>query len=139
MLLTVDTTDAVPVYAQIVEQIKRAVAAGVLAAGDPLPSLRETAVKLRINPLTVGRAYRQLEQDGLIETRHGLGSFVRGNTGGATGEFRRETIARGIDRVLVDALHLGVGFDEVRALLEERIAAAPGSAERDEVEEHGNG
>lgn len=139
MLLKVDTTDAVPVYAQIVEQIKRAVAAGVLAAGDPLPSLRETALKLRINPLTVGRAYRQLEQDGLIETRHGLGSFVRNNAGAPAGKFRRETIARGIDRVLVDALHLGVSFDEVRALLEDRIKAAPGSAERDEVEEHGNG
>ncbi|MCC6485185.1 MAG: GntR family transcriptional regulator [Armatimonadetes bacterium] len=127
MLLRVDTTDAVPVYAQIVEQVKRAVAAGVLDAGDALPSLREMAMKLRINPLTVGRAYKQLEQEGLIETRHGLGSFVAGSAKSPAREFGRDAIARGIDRVLVDAMDLGVGFDEVREVFEERLRAAPQS------------
>lgn len=142
MLLKVDTTDAVPVYAQIVEQVKRAVAAGVLSAGDALPSLRETAMKLRINPLTVGRAYRQLEQEGLIETRHGLGSFVTGHARRPAEEFRRRAIARGIDKVLVDAMDLGVGFDEVREVFEERVQAAPQSlrgqaAGEDEVQDDG--
>lgn len=133
MLLKVDTNDAVPVYAQIVEQVKRAVAAGVLSPGDPLPSLRETAVKLRINPLTVGRAYRQLEQDGLIETQHGVGSFVTGNAQAPANEFRRRTIARGIDTVLIDAMHLGIEMDEVRELFEQRIKAAPsGLSSKDE-------
>lgn len=137
MLLKVDTSDAVPVYAQIVDQVKRAIASGVLAPGDALPSLRETAMKLRINPLTVGRAYRDLEAAGLIETRHGLGSFITEGARGPADGFGRETIARSMDSLLVDALHLGISFDEVRQLLEERMKAAPalpGASGDEEVE-----
>ena len=74
MILRIDTTSSTPVYDQIVEQTKRAVASGAIRPGDALPSLREAARTLRINPLTVAKAYKQLEQDGVIETRHGLGS-----------------------------------------------------------------
>ena len=124
MILRTDTSSSIPVYAQIVDQIKRAIASGTLRAGDPLPSLRETAVKLRVNPLTVGKAYKQLEQEGLIETRHGLGSFITTQAQGPAENYRREVLARGIDYLLVDAVHMGVTFDELKQLLEERIHAA---------------
>lgn len=123
MILRIDTTTSLPVYAQIVDQIKRAIAAGSLRAGDGLPSLRETAIKLRINPLTVAKAYKQLESDGLIETRHGLGSYVTANSGAAE-VFRRETLARDIDDLIVDAFHMGVSSDELNELFEERTNAA---------------
>jgi GntR family transcriptional regulator len=123
MILRVDTTDSLPVYAQIVDQIKRAIASGSLKAGDGLPSLRETALKLRINPLTVGKAYKQLEHDGLIETRHGLGSFVTADTG-PTETFRRDALSREIDNVIVDAFHMGVAPNELRKLFDERIKTA---------------
>jgi GntR family transcriptional regulator len=123
MILRIDTTISLPVYAQIVDQIKRAIASGSLKAGDGLTSLRETALKLRINPLTVAKAYKQLEQDGLIETKHGLGSFVTADTG-ATDAFRRETLARGIDNLIVDAFQMGVAPDELKGLFAERVQAA---------------
>lgn len=124
MLLRIDTTSSVPVYAQIVEQIKRAIAGGALKTGDSLPSLRDTAVKLRVNPLTVGKAYKQLEQEGLIETRHGLGSFVSAKADVSTDGFRKDVLVRAVDDLLVDAYHLGVPADELRELIEERIKVA---------------
>lgn len=139
MILRIDTTSSVPVYAQIVEQIKRAIASGSLASGDSLPSLRETAIKLRINPLTVGKAYKLLEQEGLIETRHGLGSFVTDNGKMITDEFRREALVRSIDNLLTDAYSMGVSTDELKKILEERIRAAEDSVITDiTLESDGN-
>ena len=138
MILRIDTTSAVPVYAQIVEQVKRAIASQALKAGDALPSLRETALRLRINPLTVGKAYKQLEQDALIETRHGLGSFVAAQAEALTNGFRRETLARRIDDLLVDAFHLGAPFDEVREIVEERIEAAKTGFAEEQTERGGD-
>ena len=113
-----------PVYAQIVDQIKRAIASGVVRSGDPLPSLRETALKLRINHLTISKAYKQLENERLIETRHGLGSFIVGGVETRIKQHRRTTLAQALDEVLVDACQLGVAFEEVKQLLDERIKAA---------------
>lgn len=124
MILRIDMASSTPVYAQIVDQIKRAVATGTLKSGDSLPSLRETAVTLRINPLTVGKAYKQLEHEGLIQTKHGLGSFITWNGGACTEEYRRSTLSRAVDDLLVDAYHLGVSFDELRDLVQERIEIA---------------
>ena len=132
MILRIDTTISLPVYAQIVDQVKRAIASGSLRAGDGLPSLRETALKLRINPLTVGKAYKLLEHEGLIETRHGLGSYVT-TTNGAADAFCRETLARDIDNLIVDAFHMGVEPGELRNLFEDRIEAASSSLPADEL------
>jgi len=131
LILRIDTESSTPVYAQIVDQIKRAIASGILANGDSLPSLRELALKLRINPLTVNKAYKHLENEGLIETRHGLGSFVAADTRSSTEKFRRETLTRATDDLLVDAFQMGVSFDEVKELLEERIEAAKDDFARD--------
>lgn len=124
MILRIDTTSSVPVYAQLVEQIKRAIAWGTLRSGDALPSLRDTAIKLRINPLTVSKAYKQLEMEKLIETRHGLGSFIAADTNLLTDGFRRELLSRSIDELLQDAYHVGVTFEELKALIEERMDSA---------------
>jgi len=121
MILNVDTTSSVPVYAQIVEQIKRGVAIGVIRPGDALPSLRETALKIRVNPLTVAKAYKQLEIEGLVETRHGLGTFVSENAEAPAEEFRRDALVREVDALIVDSRHLGVGVDDLRNIVEERI------------------
>jgi len=70
-----------PVYLQIQAQLERRIAAGALAPGDALPSVRALAKQLRINPNTVVRAYRELEFRGLVETRHGEGTFVTKDAG----------------------------------------------------------
>ena len=124
MLLMIDTSSAVPVYAQIVDQIKRALATGVLKSGDCLPSLRETALKLRVNTRTVANAYKQLEIEGIIETRHGAGSYVTADAREPSDHYRRETLAKAFDAVLLDAYQMDVAFDELKALFEERMARA---------------
>lgn len=122
MILRIDTTSSLPVYTQIIDQIKRGVATGVLSEGDPLPSLRETAVRLKINPLTVNKAYKILEQDGIVETRHGLGSFIAPNAERKSGDYRSQTIRRSINALLTEAMTLGMQFSQVRDMLDERIA-----------------
>jgi GntR family transcriptional regulator len=73
----VDERSTVPLYAQLGEQVLAAVARGDLRRGDRLPSVRDVAGELALNPLTVNRAYAELEREGVLETRRGLGTFVR--------------------------------------------------------------
>jgi GntR family transcriptional regulator len=76
MQISVDVRDAVPVFTQLISQIRTAVRSGTLKAGTPLPPIRQLAADLQINPNTVAKAYRLLERDGVIETRGRHGSFV---------------------------------------------------------------
>ena len=75
--LRLDLRSGVPVYRQIIDQVRTGVAAGTLTAGDQLPTVRQLAVDLAINPNTVMRAYRELELGGLLETHQGTGTFIR--------------------------------------------------------------
>lgn len=75
----IDSHSSVPIYTQIVEHIRRAVAAGVYRPGEAIPSLRALAIELVVNPNTVQRAYEALEREGLIQARKGLGMFVTEN------------------------------------------------------------
>ncbi|MEN6372880.1 MAG: GntR family transcriptional regulator [Armatimonadota bacterium] len=134
MILKVDTTRSTPIYAQIVEQIKRAIASGVLKAGDPLPSLRETAVGLRVNPLTVDKAYKQLEREELIETRHGLGSFIAASSRIIADGFRKQVLQQSIDNLLTDAQHLGISCEELKEMLDDRAKVLKDEFSRDGFE-----
>jgi GntR family transcriptional regulator len=119
-VLTVDPRSGVPIYLQIIEQVKRSVALGILRAGEQLPTVKQLALDLTINPNTVARAYRDLERDSVIETAPGRGSFVRATDGSAASA---RTVARDVAR---DALELGlreakaVGLtrDDVRGLID---------------------
>lgn len=71
-----DQTSGVPVYRQIIDQVRGGIASGALAAGYQLPTVRQLAVDLEINPNTVVRAYRELELGGLLETQQGTGTFI---------------------------------------------------------------
>ena len=77
MFLPVDPSSGLPVYRQIMDQVRRMIVSGRLAVGERLPSIRDLAATLQLNPLTVGRAYTELERDGVVEMRRGLGMFVR--------------------------------------------------------------
>jgi GntR family transcriptional regulator len=78
-IFTVDPRSGVPIYLQIVEQVKRSVALGVLAPSEQLPTVKQLAADLVVNPNTVARAYRELERDQVIETMPGRGSFIAAN------------------------------------------------------------
>jgi GntR family transcriptional regulator len=127
MLFRVESSSPVPIYAQIVGQVRAAVAAGELAEGDPLPSVRQLAGELRVNPNTVAQAYRELEREGITYVQRGQGTFVAAMETGRR-EAEREELARTlVDRMLEDAFRLGLSPAEVRETLDRSLARAAGS------------
>jgi GntR family transcriptional regulator len=126
MLFRVETSSPVPIYAQIVGQVRAAVAAGELVEGDSLPSVRQLAGELRVNPNTVAQAYRELEREGITYVQRGQGTFVAAMETGRR-EAEREQLARAlIERMLEDAFRLGLSPAEVRETLDRSLAHAAG-------------
>lgn len=78
-IFKLDLASGVPVYRQIMDQVMAGIASGILATGDQLPTVRQLAVDLEINPNTVVRAYKELEIRGLLDTHHGTGTFIGSN------------------------------------------------------------
>src|ERR1700687_3438684 len=81
MLLRPNPSSGVPIYLQLMEQVKHSIETGALRPGEQLPGIRPLAEELVINPNTVAKAYRELEHEGVIELRHGAGAFVARNAG----------------------------------------------------------
>src|SRR5215468_1221800 len=81
MLFRPNPSSGVPIYLQLMEQVKHAIETGALRPGEQLPGIRPLAEELVINPNTVAKAYRELEHEGIIELRHGAGAFVSTNSG----------------------------------------------------------
>ena len=122
MIARIDFHSGVPVYLQIVQQVKAAAATGLIRPGDPLPSVRALAEDLRINRNTVARAYAELESESVIETRQGSGCFLK--DGGASPlrkSVRSGRLAEALDAVIVQAHHLQISDAELRELLVERL------------------
>lgn len=123
MRFTVDPASSVPMYAQLVEQVKHAVAAAMLRRGDVLPSLREVSTRLRISPLTVKKAYGELETLGIVTTEPGRGTFISGDAGAFSAQYTQAALVQAVDRLLVEAYHLGASVDDVITLLQARRVA----------------
>ncbi len=120
MQIHITTHDGVPVYLQIVNQVKYLVAAGRLAAGEELPSVRTLAEQLLINPNTVARAYLELERAGVVVKRQGSGTYVSDEGSPLARKERRKLLTQRADALLAEAQHMDVALDEVLALLKER-------------------
>jgi GntR family transcriptional regulator len=117
----IDPRSPTPLYEQIAARIRVAVASGEVTAGDALPSVRELAKELRINPATVVQAYRQLEWDGFVEVRRGAGTFIR-EVGPVRKEEEREQRAIEIaSAALQEAARLGIPAAEVLDALRRQI------------------
>jgi GntR family transcriptional regulator len=121
MELRIDPASPVPIYAQVVEQIKALVATRALRAGDGVPSVRELAATLRINRNTASKAYQQLESEGVLETRHGQGTFIGTEGPRWSMQERMQRLERSLDRSIVEACHLEIPFDEMPGILDRRI------------------
>ena len=124
MIARIDFQSGVPLYLQIVQQVKAAAATGLIRAGDPLPSVRAMAEDLRINRNTVARAYAELESESVIETRQGSGCFLK--DGGASPlrkSVRSSRLAEALDAVIIQAHHLQISDTELQSLLIERLEA----------------
>ena len=113
-------TSGPPLYRQISDQIRRRIAAGRLAAGDRLPSVRALAEDLAVNPNTVARAYRELERDRFLVGRQGDGVFVADRSSPFLERDRRRLLERAVDTVLSEAEQLDFGLDEVLEEIESR-------------------
>ena len=112
----------VPIYLQLMEQVKHAIETGALRSGDQLPGIRPLAEELVINPNTVAKVYRELEHEGVIELRHGAGAFVSSNAGAKklTDKLRA---AQTIVSTAVERLRArGVTDEEIRRLFEAELA-----------------
>ena len=123
MLFRLDTETGVPLYQQVVEQVRRMIASGTVLPGDRLPTVRELAADLVVNPNTVAHAYQMLEQAGVVETRRGQGTFACEPSARMTREQGRERVAALLDRALAEASLLNVPAEDVADLCRERIAA----------------
>jgi DNA-binding transcriptional regulator YhcF (GntR family) len=110
-----------PVYLQVVDQVKAAAASGAVRAGEPLPSIRPLAERLRVNRNTVAKAYAELESQGVIESIAGKGCFVRANDTPYKKTVRLELLTQVVDEAVVQAHHLQVARAELVRLVEERF------------------
>jgi len=121
MLIQLNFKSGMPVYLQLVDQIKAAAASGVLQPGEPLPSIRPLAEQLRINRNTVSKAYAELENQGVIQTVAGKGCFVTENNSPFRKQVREKMLAEDVDAAIVQAHHLQVEDDDFLALVRERL------------------
>lgn len=110
-----------PIYEQLVRQIKHAVTTGALKSGDRLPTVRELASKLVINPNTVARAYRELERDGLLESTTGRGTFVKFSPPKLFREERKKRLHPYIEQLIAEARVLNFSDEEIVDQLKELI------------------
>jgi GntR family transcriptional regulator len=116
-----NASSGVPLYVQLMEQVKHAVETGALRPGDQLPTIRALAQELVMNSNTVVRAYRELEHEGIVELRHGLGAFISSSVS-AKGKVMRQ--AQNIVQSAIERLRsLGVTEQEMRRLFESEISA----------------
>jgi GntR family transcriptional regulator len=108
-----DLHSGVPVYRQVIDQVRGGVASGALAAGDQLPTVRQLAVDLAINPNTVVRAYRELELGGLLETHQGTGTFISAQKMRGGNEERARQLARIAEDTVARAGAAGFSIEEL--------------------------
>ncbi len=121
-IFSLDPHTGVPIYLQLIEQIKKLIALGVLKAGERLPTVKRLAAELSINPNTVARAYRELERAGFIETSVGRGSFVRSQGVGAkAARAICDLSASALDAAVREARSLGLGRERLVELFDRAI------------------
>jgi GntR family transcriptional regulator len=124
MDVKVDFRSGIPIYIQIMEQIKDRIASGLLRPGDQLPTVRQMATDLRVNFNTVARAYRLLDEAGVISTQHGRGTYILGETPPEAVELlRRQALQELTLRYLSEARRLEFAPKEVKELFDSYLAA----------------
>src|SRR3954469_18995428 len=142
MLIQLNTSDDRPIYAQIVDQVKFAIAGRVVRPGDLIPSVRELSKRLVVNPNTVARAYRELQGQGLLEPVRGTGLQVTEEAAARCGEERREIVRQRLRGAIEEARRSELAPAEIEAILRDEWARSNGAAtsakSRDEGDEGGD-
>jgi len=120
-MITIEASGFIPIYEQIKKGIKGEISLGVLKANEALPSIRDLAAELLVNPNTVARAYRELELEGLIYTRKGKASFVSENSASLIQRDRVRLSEDLFDRAIAEARKFGLDAAEIRRIVESRL------------------
>jgi GntR family transcriptional regulator len=122
MQIHISTADGVPIYLQIVNQIKYLVSSGRLKCGDELPPIRTLAENLVVNPNTVARAYRELESAGIVEKRRTAGTYITDQGSPLARRERLRILTERIDALLAEARQMDIAFEEIVKIAERRHA-----------------
>jgi GntR family transcriptional regulator len=131
LLLDVNSADGRPIYGQIVDRVKFAVAGGVLRAGELVPSVRELSKQLVVNPNTVARAYRDLQAEGLLESVRGMGLQVAEGAVERCRAARREMVRERLRRAIEDARQSSLDPAEIETILREEWVRAGAADNRE--------
>jgi GntR family transcriptional regulator len=123
MFEDIDSRSPTPLWGQIASRVRVAVASGELRPGEPLPSVRELARRLRVNPATVAKAYRDLVNAGFAETRHGAGTFVREVSLDRRSEERRMGAEDLVRQFLQKGARMGISVEELSLAFEEEVGS----------------
>src|SRR6185295_4699334 len=118
--LHISTKDGMPIYVQIVNQVKYLVAAGRLASGEEIPPIRTLAEQLVINPNTVAKAYHELEREGVVTKKHGSGTYISDNGSPLARRERVKILTKRVDALLAEARHMDVPLKEIIDLVRDR-------------------
>ena len=122
MQIKIDSTSGLPIYLQIVNQIKTEVALGRLHPEDPLPSVRQLAIDLTVNPNTIARAYLDLEHEGVIYKRPGQGTYVSTRAVQMAKSERIRLFGELLERAVVEGVHLDLSAGEMKEVFERLMA-----------------
>ena len=136
MNIQISLKDGVPIYRQIVNQVKYMVASGQLTSGMEVPPIRVLAEQLLVTPNTVVKAYRELETEGVVYKRRGAGTFIAENGSPLKAAEQKRILTERADTLLSEARQMGYSLDDITTLLNER-AAALGNVETKSAKEHG--
>lgn len=128
-MIKVETKSFIPIYEQIKKEIKARISQGIFRANEPLPSIRELATQLLINPNTVARAYRELEQEGFIYTRKGKGCYVSDNSSSLVKDNNLSLLTQLIDKTIEEAKRLNIDLKEIKKLFEKKLEQVEESEE----------
>lgn len=112
MLLEIDHHSGVPIYRQVIRQIRQQIMTDGLRQGDQLETVRDIAARLKVNPMTISKAYSFLEAEGLVERRRGIGLFVAKVKKGQRDQIRVKLLNSIVDKAAITAIQLGVSEDE---------------------------
>ena len=121
ILISIDPADPRPIFVQIMDEVRRAVVLGNLVEDDSLPSVRQLATQLRVNPNTVQQAYRELERENVVYVRRGRGTFVSSRAATATDHERRRLARSVAERALQEAYRQGLEASELLEALRDLV------------------
>jgi len=121
VFLKIDPSRGVPIYRQIMDQIKYSIASAAIRPGDRLPSVRQLSLDLKVNPATIVKAYSELEHEGIIHTRRGMGTFVSEQRVEIDTVEKEAILGQLAERLIVEAVQLGVGAERILRIVEAMI------------------